>query len=308
MKHIITNTIRHIALYILIISNISCNKNLIAEIPAYIEIREFNYINNIENEKPYTLNHQSTKITDAWVTMDDQFLGAFEIPCKIPIHLNNNVQSGSHSFDIYPGIKVNGIAASRVKYPFYKKFTLDTVLVRNSTTLLNPTTEYLDVAIDLFDGLGVFELDSDIILNSKNSSQIPNCVNLSSNLASPIIQTETVFQGESSLAIHLNSEQNYFHISTDTIDLAGTTFLELNFKTSTTLMVGVIIINYPQEKKEELIQLHPTNIWKKTYLDITPLINEGNSYSSFKIYFEGCGSNNSTEHIYIDNLKLMSSS
>jgi len=89
------------------------------------------------------------------------------------------------------------------------------------------------------------------------------------------------------------------------MDLAGTTFLELNFKTSTTLNVGVVIIDYPQEKKEELIQLHPTNMWKKTYLDITPLINE-NNYSSFKIYFEGCNSNNSTEHIYIDNLKLMS--
>ena len=307
MKQIITNTIRYIALYILIISNISCNKNLAAEIPAYIEIHEFNYINNTESEKPYTSSHQSTKITDAWVTMDDQFLGAFEIPCKIPIHLDNNMQSGIHSFDIYPGIKVNGIAASRAQYPFYKKFSLDTVLSQNSTTLLNPTTEYSDVAIDLFDGLGAFE-DSDIILNTKNSSQMPACANLSSNRATPIIQTETVFQGESSLAIHLNSEQNYFHISTDTIDLAGTTFLELNFKTSTTLMAGVIIINYPQEKKEELIQLHPTNTWKKTYLDITPLINEGNSYSSFKIYFEGCGLNNSTEHIYIDNLKLMSRS
>ena len=308
MKQIIINNIRNIALYILIFSNINCNKNLIADIPAYIEVQEFNYLNNSENTKPYTSSHHSTKITDAWVTMDGQFLGVFEIPCTIPIHLNNNLQSSSHSFDIYPGIKVNGISASRAQYPFYQKFTIDTNLFRDSIILLEPTTQYTDVTIDKFNGLGAFELGSEIILNPDNITQIPDCPNLSSSSAIPTLQTDVVFQGESSLAIYLNNDQNYFHMSTDTMDLEGTTFLELNFKTTTTLKAGVIIINSFAEQKEELIQLHPTNIWKKTYLDITPLINEGNSYSSFKIYFEGCGLMNSTNHIYIDNLKLMSRS
>ena len=115
------NTIGYITLFILIFSSINCSKNLIADIPAYIEIKDFNYSDNSENTKPYTLNYHSTKITDAWVTMDGQFLGVFEIPCIIPIHLANNLQSSLHSFDIYPGIKVNGISATRAQYPFYEK-------------------------------------------------------------------------------------------------------------------------------------------------------------------------------------------
>ena len=39
MKNTI-NIIRHITLFILICSNINCGKNLIADIPAYIEIKE----------------------------------------------------------------------------------------------------------------------------------------------------------------------------------------------------------------------------------------------------------------------------
>ena len=308
MKQIITNTFGYITLFILICSNINCNKNLIADIPAYIEIQEFNYINNSENTKPYTSNYHSTKITDAWITMDGQFLGVFEIPCIIPIHLANNLQSSLHSFDIYPGIKVNGISATRAQYPFYEKFTIDTNLFRDSTVLVKPITQYKDIAVDKFDGLGVCELGSEMIFNVDNTMQISDCTNLSGNSATPILQTDVVFQGESSLAIYLNHDQNYFHISTDTMNLEGTTFLELNFKTTTNLKAGVIIINSGKQQKEELIQLHPTNVWKKTYLDITHLINEGNSYSSFKIYFEGCGLNNSTNHIYIDNLKLMSHS
>jgi len=307
MKKFVTNIIGFITLYILISTNIHCSKNLLAEIPTYIEIQEFNYIDHHEETMPYASNYHSTKITDAWVTMDDQFLGVFEIPCKIPIHLSHNMQSSSHSFDIYPGIKVNGIAASRAKYPFYKKFKLDTILARDSTLLLIPFTEYLDNAIDKLKGAGSFELDSNTILSAQNNSQI-NCTNLSSNSATPIIQTNVVFQGTSSLAIHLNDEQSYFHAITETMDLDGTTFLELNFKTSTTLNIGIIIVNSITEQKEELIRLHATEHWKKTYLDLTPLINEGNSDSSFKIYFEACNSNNTTQSIYIDNLKLMSSS
>ena len=303
------NTIGYITLFILIFSSINCSKNLIADIPAYIEIKEFNYTNNSENKKPYTLNYHSTKITDAWVTMDGQFLGVFEIPCIIPIHLANNLQSSLHSFDIYPGIKVNGISATRAQYPFYEKFTIDTTIFRDSTVLLKPTTQYKNIAVDKFDGRGTFESKSEMLLNTDSTMQASDCTNISSSSATPISQTDEVFQGARSLAIYLNNDQNYFHISSDTISLEGTTFLELNFKTTTTLKAGVIIVNSDKlQQKEELIQLHPTNIWKKTYLDITHLINKGNSYSSFKIYFEGCGLNNSTNHIYIDNLKLMSRS
>ena len=103
--------------------HMNCNKSLLAEIPAYIEIERFYYNNQDENQKPYTQNYHSTKITDAWVTMDGQFLGAFELPCKIPILYEDN-HSDSHAFDIYPGIKVNGIAATRLKYPFYQKFEI----------------------------------------------------------------------------------------------------------------------------------------------------------------------------------------
>ena len=69
-------------LLICVAININCNKSLLAEaeIPAYIEIHEFYYNNQNENQKPYTQNYHSTKITDAWVTMDGQFLGAFELP------------------------------------------------------------------------------------------------------------------------------------------------------------------------------------------------------------------------------------
>ena len=135
MTQVLKNILTHILLFILICTHLSCNKSLLSEIPAYLEINEFHYDNT--NEK----YNQSTKITDAWVTMDGQFLGAFELPCKIPILCDNN-ESETHSFDIYPGIKINGIAATRDKYPFYEKFQIDVSIERNNIMQISPVTVY----------------------------------------------------------------------------------------------------------------------------------------------------------------------
>ena len=82
----------------------------------------------------------------------------------------------------------------------------------------------------------------------------------------------------------------------------------MNFKSNINFNVGLIIINESDlEVKKELIQLYPTEEWKKIYLDLAPLISMGNMFSKFKIYFEGYYHNNETNNaIYLDNLKLIS--
>ena len=58
----------------------SCSKNQFkAEIPSYI------HIESIDLETDSFEGSDSQKLTDAWITMDGNFLGAFELPCTIPI-------------------------------------------------------------------------------------------------------------------------------------------------------------------------------------------------------------------------------
>ena len=90
--------------------------------------------------------------------------------------------------------------------------------------------------------------------------------------------------------------------ATSTSNVAYTT-KEYNFN------VGLIIINNSEiEDKKELIQLYPSEDWKKIYLDLGPLISMGNIFSKFKIYFEGYYHNTEINNaVYIDNIKLISS-
>ena len=87
----------------------SCQKTFKAETPSYLNIEKIDLL--ISNASQGTV---SNKISDAWVFADDNFLGVYEMPATFPVLIN-----GVHSLKIIPGIKDNGIAASRVQYPFY---------------------------------------------------------------------------------------------------------------------------------------------------------------------------------------------
>ena len=275
----IINTVLYITF--IICTNICCNKNLEAELPSYIAIEDFNY------KEPNSQNH-SVNISDVWLSMDGQIIGVFEIPCTIPI-----LSEGLHSFDIYPGIKVNGIAGNRIKYPFYEKFEIDTLIQTDETIKIEPRTLYLEQASFQFEEEGQFEIDGTILEPSSFSDTIA------------IIQSDTIYQGERSAAIYLDSIRTYFDVRTfSELNLTNNniTFLELNFKSNIGFSIGLV---NEFEQKEELIQLYPSNNWKKIYLDFTPLIGINNTFN-YKIYFEGYYNNeNLTNAVYLDNLKLV---
>jgi len=280
--------------FFILFTNIKCTRDLNATIPSYIEIRNFDYYGNTPGSTPYPNTHNSVNIADVWVTMDGQTLGVFQIPCKIPI-----LNSGLHSFTIYPGIKVNGIAGERIKYPFYRAYEIDTTIITNQTIEIAPKTSYNDQVIFDFEPEGQFELAGNgTILEPTSTSD-----------TTAIIQSQIVFQGNKSAAIYLDSINPYFDIrNIEALELSSNTFLELNFQSNISFNVGLIIINNSEiEEKKELIQLYPSEEWKKIYLDLGPLISMGNMFSQFKIYFEGYYHNTEINNaVYIDNIKLIS--
>ena len=102
------------------LSLISCEGKLDAEIPSFLEIESFDYRGNFPESIPYSNEYKSVNISDAWVSMNGQFIGCFEIPCKIPI-----LSDGANTFYISPGIKSSGQSANRIIYPYYEKDTIE---------------------------------------------------------------------------------------------------------------------------------------------------------------------------------------
>jgi len=81
-------------------------------IPAFIRIDTISLTSDYFTEGANTHN-----ISDAWVYVNDQIIGAFELPALIPV-----LAKGTNKLEIRPGIKLNGISSTRAPYPFYKPF------------------------------------------------------------------------------------------------------------------------------------------------------------------------------------------
>ncbi|MAW21046.1 MAG: hypothetical protein CMD16_01450 [Flavobacteriales bacterium] len=254
----------------------SCEKRDINK-PSYISIK------NIYLDSTETYN-----ITDAWIYIDDNLQGVYELPAHFPI-----LSSGTHKLRVKAGIKKNGIASSRIAYPFYTSYIIDEYNFESRTTIeVNPSVESLysndSIFIEDFDGSGLsLETDS-------STFSIENFNSIDGNYGT-INLVDSVFLSE----ITTNKLENLPQQGADV-------YLELDYKCDTDFLIGVYI-NFPGGVvKKELQLIYPQAEWNKIYIDLTQTISEGIGAESFKVFIgANKGSTLETKKIYLDNLKVV---
>ena len=105
---------------------------------------------NTEEDIPSTItiesievdgNHTS-KITDAWVYIDNEFQGVFPLPANFPV-----LKTGELEIIIEAGIKKNGISSSRENYPFFTSFEVNRELLENQNTSFSPTSDFASATV-----------------------------------------------------------------------------------------------------------------------------------------------------------------
>jgi len=279
---------------IILVSLYSCDKfDGEQTIPSYIQIEKIKLVDN-PNLIEGSLSH---KITDAWVYVDDELIGAFELPAKFPV-----LKNGKHKITILPGIKMNGISGTRISYPFYNaieiynfNFFPDSI-VKIDTNLL--TTSYLNNT--KFAWKEDFE-DGGVSLQKRSNSDTGI---YKTNLS------HFTFEGAYSGLVYLSPTQNFFEIETiENFVLpknGSPVFLEMNYKNNNIFMVGFMAYYSNSIKQVATITLYPTTEWKKIYINLTPdLANEYNA-SSFKIFYGHFKQPTVSEALILfDNIKLV---
>lgn len=127
--------IRTILPAILLLSFLAVSCELInppEDIPAYIRIDTISF--KVTQFDQGAATHQ---ISNIWLTVDNELLGIFEMPFKVPC-----LKTGEQEIFIRPGIRVNGIAASRMVYPFLEPYRVTMNLVQGEVVTILPSTTY----------------------------------------------------------------------------------------------------------------------------------------------------------------------
>ena len=258
----------------------SCQKEDAVGIPAYIKIENI-YLGE---------NDSNSTITDAWVYVNGQLQGVYELPAKFPV-----LEEGNANIKVYAGIKNNGIASDRVIYPFYSSDTTNKVLTINASTEIYPTVnikENIDGQFDDFDN--GYSFNSDTCFQVLSGGPYGKYGSLSLSDSDSILITEINYQD--------------FPLSFDNVPQQGSpTYMELDYKNNTSFLVGMYI-NFPNSPTLEkgLLWINPKEDWNKIYIDLTQTVSEAIGAETFSIFVKMQRDTNLDENkLYFDNIRII---
>ena len=264
----------------------SCSKDKIeAKVPAYISVPSITLTTDYASQ-----GSASSKITDAWVYVNDDLVGVYELPAKFPV-----LKEGNVNVKVFAGIRDNGISASRVRYLMYDPHVEQVSLIPGETVEITADVLYKTGAkftwLEDFDGAStsfLYTTGRDTIFNKQST-----------------ILKEGQFSGQ----VYLEDEMDFFEatsVAFNSLPIGGTIYLEMDFKTNESIKIGV----YLEDEQFAHMTLNPTEDWKKIYINLKEVMTSKTNPSEVKIFIGlkeegGTVFQTSNPQVYVDNIKLV---
>jgi hypothetical protein len=289
----------HIFIYIFLsVAWFGCSKFDPAEkIPSYITIDKVDIETTAAQGSDIT-----TAILDAWVYVNEELIGVFEIPFTIPV-----LKSGTSNIKILAGIKRNGMKDVGISYPFFNPYEIKANLEEGKILKLDPVFTYktdATVWLEDFEGPGVkftktSRSDFDLTITSTPGE---------------------VYEGNKSAKVIFTADDNLFEVETDeaafnNFNFGSTIYMELNYSTNYQLTLGIFTrkTNELVATQRAYINLFPstetsTPKWKKIYIDLTEIIAPNTPAEGINVFMGiqyDKAQNATLPKAYFDNIKIV---
>ncbi|MCB0570724.1 MAG: hypothetical protein KDC66_13205 [Phaeodactylibacter sp.] len=265
-------------------------------IPAYLYVPDFTFTTNTVTE-----GSASEKITDVWLSVDGDFLGAYTLPAFIPL-----LEVGERDIVLQAGIKDNGINATPDIYPYYQDYRVTRTLTPDMVDTLRPAIRYRS------------DVNFAFIENFEGNSQIFQDVRRGSLDQIQLTNTD-VFEGNGACLITLDTSMSIFEVATNDYftglaDKSTLVYLEVNYKSDVPVVFGLVGNTLNGSASQEVLVLNPgftpKDQWNKIYFNLSYIITEI-GLDKYQVVFQayipienGQLSRNQA-HVWLDNIKLL---
>lgn len=245
----------------------------------------------------------SEKITDIWVSEDENFIGVYELPATIPV-----LSEGETKIIVYPGVKQGGIHSDRRIYPFYNSYSQTVNMEPNVDVQIDPVFQYNDISTFMVLNAD-FEVASELESKVEGSDLIFNSNN------------EKVFEGTRSAQVIPSPTDSLWRIETITrwgIDLTRSTWLEFNYRCNEPMELVIFVAGQAAGQSEAItlpytyLVITPQEDWNKMYVEISEILVEGvealgasAENFAFSFSFQGRSEDPSTVEYLFDNVKVI---
>jgi hypothetical protein len=279
----------------------SCNPDL--DIPAYIYIEQTDFIAT-EPEQ----GTSSSKIANIWVTINGIDIGTYALPALVPV-----IASGNTDIILEAGIKLNGLAVQRPKYPLYTIHRETVFLRKGMVDTISAVFHYLpSVKIALKEdfesaGLKFFPITGSAALEKTQDPALLFHYPNEGNNFSGIIQlpfADTVYHFE----IKTSDQALPFNANS-----ATDCFVELNYCFTENVEIGIYAHSSTSSTARQysicnIVGSPDNSEWSKIYVNLTDVMSSATvnmNMTHFDIYMK-CGiPRNKTARFLFDNIKVI---
>ena len=232
----------------------------------------------------------------------EEVLGTFQLPCTVPVlH-----QGALDRIRIVPVVKQNGIAATRIYYPFYREKVITGVsLTPADTTRLDTVeTNYLSSSQMTVAMHEYFEPE-------QNGTRLSSAVEIVSHTQNPdVVVTDRCDHGCGRVHVEAGkSTLNFWAL--DSICIANSSsavYLEMDYWSDFNFSVGFnnpMVQGGSNEIRSAMV-LYANSGWQKIYINLGKLWSYYNYYhNGIRLYFTVLNSSGKEGNLYLDNMKVV---
>ncbi len=224
----------------------------------------------------------SHNITDVWVEANDDNVGAYALPCNIPVLRENEIR-----FVVSAGIKESGQSGIRVIYPFYAADTFTITGVRGQQYSRNPVFKYVNSA--------QFSFAEDF--------------DFSNPFSGSTIVNDSGYAGTRCIKFSVNttdSSKEVSHVTKYDLPEGQEIWLEVDYKSEVPFFVGFYATyNGSSGGRVPVMFVTAQPEWNKVYVKFSNYVGSVRA-DSYNVYFEALRPYGSAGgSVYIDNVKLV---
>ncbi|MBR1517792.1 MAG: hypothetical protein IJ620_06610 [Bacteroidales bacterium] len=235
-------------------------------------------------------------------------LGTFQLPCEVPVLREGTVDY----LRVVPVVKQNGIALTRIEYPYYADTTLrNLTLVANQTTYIGTLDgstgrHYLPIyykPLSLIDQL-VFEPFEPLATTIAFDTSIAGVEWIDND-------PDNAFTGSGYLKITTPADDyNVLLPLKDPLTVSDPTkiiYLEMDYRTDVHLRIGInsAYTSGGTASTAWAITLYPRSQWGKIYINLGKLWAQFNHYPEFRLLISTLNTDGKGGETLIDNLKII---
>ncbi len=256
-----------------------------APTPFYLDLQEPTV------KAPYDPINDTHKISEVWVFADNQILGLFPLPAKVPVlYAEKEVE-----ITILAGIRNNGMNDVPVFYPFYNAIDLKVKPVANGV---------ISVPLDF-----KYKSNAKIPVNESFESDNVFTFDIDANPATFISVTSAdASVGTKCGVVTLTNSLNFIEVGTTAEIMRGEnsrgqSYIEFDYKGKGEIAVGIAKFRNGLINIEYFLFVPGKDDWNKIYVDVTDKLSP-DDYDKYRLLLAFTKTGSSTESkVYIDNYK-----